>query len=141
MPSSSLVKLSYFKLSYWIKIYISMGGWEEKWRLKLTSAIVEVEVEADLGNIHTTLLILQVYSSWVTFLSLYWCSLLVWTGGWLGGWVALEESKLRLTSAKVEVETELGKKLGVGEQGEKTKAKKIENNDINKIFASEPPHW
>ena len=27
-------------------------------------------------------------------------------GGWLGGWVALEEWKLRLTSAKVEVEVE-----------------------------------
>ena len=57
--------------------------------------------------------------------------------------MALEESKLRLTYSKfeVEVENELGKKLGVGEQGEKTKEKKIENNDTNKIFASEPPHW
>ena len=27
------------------------GGWEEKWGLKLTSAKVEVEVEAELGNI------------------------------------------------------------------------------------------
>ena len=27
-----------------------MGGREEKWRLKLTSAKVEVEVEAELGN-------------------------------------------------------------------------------------------
>ena len=27
-----------------------LGGWEEKWRLKLTSAKVEVEVEAELGN-------------------------------------------------------------------------------------------
>ena len=27
-----------------------MGGWEEKWGLKLTSAKVEVEVEAELGN-------------------------------------------------------------------------------------------
>ena len=26
------------------------GGWEEKWGLKLTSAEVEVEVEAGLGN-------------------------------------------------------------------------------------------
>ena len=26
------------------------GGWEEKWGLKLTSAKVEVEVEAELGN-------------------------------------------------------------------------------------------
>ena len=26
--------------------------------------------------------------------------------GWVGGWVALEEWKLRLTSAKVEVEVE-----------------------------------
>ena len=31
-----------------------MGGWEEKWRLKLTSAKVEVEVEAELGKIHKT---------------------------------------------------------------------------------------
>ena len=33
-----------------------------------------------------------------------------WAGGWPGGWVALEEWKLRLTSAKVEgeVEAELG---------------------------------
>ena len=33
-----------------------------------------------------------------------------WVGGLVGGWVALEEWKLRLTSAKVkvEVETELG---------------------------------
>ena len=63
--------------------------------------------------------------------------------GWVVWWVALEESKLRLTYSKfeVEVENELGKKLGVGEQGEKTKEKKIENNDTNKIFASEPPHW
>ena len=30
--------------------------------------------------------------------------------GWVGGRVALEEWKLRLTSAKVEVEAELGKK-------------------------------
>ena len=28
-----------------------MGGWEEKWILKLTSAKGEVEVEAELGNI------------------------------------------------------------------------------------------
>ena len=27
-----------------------VGGWEEKWRLKLTSAKVEVEVEAKLGK-------------------------------------------------------------------------------------------
>ena len=27
-----------------------VGGWEEKWGLKLTSAKVEVEVEAELGN-------------------------------------------------------------------------------------------
>ena len=27
-----------------------MGGWEEKWGLKLPSAKVEVEVEAELGN-------------------------------------------------------------------------------------------
>ena len=27
-----------------------MGGWEEKWILKLTSAKDEVEVEAELGN-------------------------------------------------------------------------------------------
>ena len=26
------------------------GGWKEKWGLKLTSAKVEVEVEAELGN-------------------------------------------------------------------------------------------
>ena len=33
--------------------------------------------------------------------------------GWLGGWVSLEEWKLRLTSAKVkvEVEAELGNNL------------------------------
>ena len=35
-------------------------------------------------------------------MSWYWCSLLVWTGGW----VALEEWKLKLTSVKVEVEVE-----------------------------------
>ena len=36
-----------------------------------------------------------------------------WLGGWLGGCVALEEWKLRLTSAKieVEVEVEIGKSL------------------------------
>ena len=44
--------------------------------------------------------------SYVTYLSWYWCTLLVWTGGWVAGWVALEEWKLRLTSAKVEVEVE-----------------------------------
>ena len=60
-----------------------MGVWEEKWRLKLPSAKVEVKVDAELGNIHTSLLILQFYSGWVTYLSWYWCSLLVWTGGWL----------------------------------------------------------
>ena len=38
------------KLSYWVKIYTSTGEWEEKWRLELTSAKVEVEVEAELGN-------------------------------------------------------------------------------------------
>ena len=27
-----------------------VGGWEEKWELKLTSAKVVVEVEAELGN-------------------------------------------------------------------------------------------
>ena len=27
-----------------------VGGWEEKWRLMLTSAKVEVEVEAELDN-------------------------------------------------------------------------------------------
>ena len=27
-----------------------MGGWKEKWRLKLISAKVEVEVEAELGK-------------------------------------------------------------------------------------------
>ena len=31
---------------------VDVGGWEEKWRLKLTSAKVEVEVEAELGNFH-----------------------------------------------------------------------------------------
>ena len=91
------------------------GGWEEKWRLKLPSAKVEVKVEAELGNIHYTLLILQFFSCWVTYMSWYWCSLLVLTGGrvagWVGGWVTLEEWKLSLTSAKVEVEVkdELGK--------------------------------
>ena len=30
-----------------------MGGWEEKWRVKLTSAKVEVEVEAELGKINS----------------------------------------------------------------------------------------
>ena len=30
-------------------------------------------------------------------------------GGWPGGWVALEEWKVRLTSAKVEVEADLEK--------------------------------
>ena len=39
-----------------------------------------------------------------------WCrsdsKVLFWTGGWPGWWVALEEWKLRLTSAKVEVEVE-----------------------------------
>ena len=36
-----------------------------------------------------------------------------WLAGWVGGRVALEEWKLRLTSAKVEVEVEaeLGKKI------------------------------
>ena len=36
-----------------------------------------------------------------------------WLGGRVAGWVALEEWKLRLTSAKVEVEVEaeLGKNL------------------------------
>ena len=29
-----------------------------------------------------------------------------WVAGWVGRWVALEECKLRLTSAKVEVEVE-----------------------------------
>ena len=33
-----------------------MGGWEEKWRLKVTSAKVEVEVEAELGNFLQTIL-------------------------------------------------------------------------------------
>ena len=35
-----------------------------------------------------------------------------WVVGWPGGWMALEEWKLRLTSAKVEVEVEaeLGKR-------------------------------
>ena len=39
-------------------------------------------------------------------------------GGWLGGWVALEEWKLRLTSAKVEVEveTELGNMRSLNSQ-------------------------
>ena len=32
--------------------------------------------------------------------------------GWVGGWVALEEWKLRLTSAKVEVEVEVEAELG-----------------------------
>ena len=50
----------------------------EEWKLRLTSAKVEVEVEAC-----TTCL-----------------------DGWVGVWVALEEWKLRLTS--VEVEAELG---------------------------------
>ena len=31
--------------------YVVGGGGVEKWRLKLTSAKVEVEVEAELGNI------------------------------------------------------------------------------------------
>ena len=31
-----------------------VGGWEEKGRLKLTSAKVEVEVEAELGNIYNS---------------------------------------------------------------------------------------
>ena len=97
------------------------GGWEEKWRLKLPSAKVEVKVEAELGNIHSTLLILQFYSGRVTYLSWYWCSLLVLTGGWPGGWVALEEWKLRLTSAKVEVEVE-------AELGNRIFAKKTELN-------------
>ena len=59
--------------------------WEEKWRLKPTSVKVEFEVEAEIGNIHTTLLILQFYSGWVTQLSWYWCSILFCTGGWVGG--------------------------------------------------------
>ena len=32
--------------------------------------------------------------------------------GWVGGWVALEEWKLRLTSAKVEVEVQVEAELG-----------------------------
>ena len=32
--------------------YVVGGGGVEKWRLKLTSAKVEVEVEAELGNFH-----------------------------------------------------------------------------------------
>ena len=35
-----------------------------------------------------------------------------WGAGWGGGWVALEEWKLRLTSAKVEVEVEVEAELG-----------------------------
>ena len=35
------------KLSNWFKMYTSRGGWEEKWRLKLISAKVEVKVEAE----------------------------------------------------------------------------------------------
>ena len=62
----------------------------EEWKLRLTSAKVEVEVEAELGNIHTTLLLLQFYTGWVTYLIWYWCSLLVWTGGWLGGFGGME---------------------------------------------------
>ena len=31
-------------------MYTSTGRWEEKWRLKLTSARVDVEVEAELGK-------------------------------------------------------------------------------------------
>ena len=40
-------------------------------------------------------------------------------GGWVAGWVALEEWKLRLTSAKVEVEVEaeLGNTLFVFFEG------------------------
>ena len=30
---------------------VGVGGWEQKWGLKLTSAKVEVEVEAELGKI------------------------------------------------------------------------------------------
>ena len=35
-----------------------------------------------------------------------------WVCGWVAGWVALEEWKLRLTSAKVEVEVEVEAELG-----------------------------
>ena len=35
-------------------MYTSTGGWEKKWGLKLTSA--KVEVKAELGNIHSTIL-------------------------------------------------------------------------------------
>ena len=34
-----------------------VGGWEEKRGFKLTSAKVEVEVEAELGNYEQTLLV------------------------------------------------------------------------------------
>ena len=42
-----------------------MGGWEEIWRLKLNSAKVEVEVEAELGKIEKCLKTVQ-YSCYKT---------------------------------------------------------------------------
>ena len=39
-------------------MFTSTGGWEEKSRLKLTSAKVEVEVEDELGNINNILQLL-----------------------------------------------------------------------------------
>ena len=70
-----------FQVGGWVDGWVG-GGWEEKWRIKLTSAKVGVKVKAENGNIQTTLLILQLYSGWVTYLIWwYWCSLLVWMGG------------------------------------------------------------
>ena len=37
------------------------GGWEEKWGLKLNSAKVEVEVEAELGKINTLQFVFFLY--------------------------------------------------------------------------------
>ena len=61
-----------------------MGGLEEKLRFKLTSPKVKVEVEAELGNMHTTSAKDEVAG--FKLISHYLSGRVGgWVAGWLGG--------------------------------------------------------
>ena len=52
------------RLQFWFCYFFGqVGGWEEKWRLKLSQLPTEVEVEAELGNFYSIFKHLEPFQS------------------------------------------------------------------------------